>query len=803
MKGNHLNAKTRAMNPRSFKAVSLIGIVNASGMRLLCLVCVLSTIFGSVRTQGQGASTPFISYEAESGTLGGGATIVALTSPPTTEFSSPQLEASGHAYVNLSGTGQYVLWTNNTGQAISAVNMRYSIPDAPGGGGISSTIDFYVNGTYRGAISVNSTQTWVYESSTNYNGMTQAPYPGSTPHVFWDEASFFVPGGAIPAGGTFAFQMDAGNNASYYNIDVVDLESPVALAQPTNSLSILDYGAVSNSPSFDSRNAIQNCLNDATAQGKIAWIPPGAYYVLNTETLYLSNNVTVQGAGPWYSKVVCTKSSGHLFECYGASVKDLCADSTGTTATPGIYAVRAYGGSWVIDDVWCRHMTLLWGGGTNDTVQNCRVNNSWGDGMQFNNGGQVSTNVLVYNNFVRGSGDDAISLTSSITNVPPVWNATVMNNTTVASWWANQMAIYGGRNITIASNLFLDCVKKTGMELNAGFGALPPIGVTTENNTLIRCGSYGYAQFQPGIIIEGGGTNLTVANNQITNSMFEGVEIQSFWNLQFLTNTISSPGTTGITIDSGYSGSGNFQGNTVQELNAGQVAFQNNSTSTFAVTLTNNSWQAIILLSQSQPVTASSFQVGNDPTNGNDGSLSTRWGASGPSLPQWWEVDLGTNYNLTSITVDWYSSSSRAYGYQIAVSTDNVNFTNVVDKSGNTTFGNTADGLSVTARYVKITVTNCTVSGGYASFYEAQVYGTVQPSVATNPTNMLFSLSGNVLTLSWPADHLGWSLQEQTNAPGAGLSTNWSKIPGSDSVTSTNITIDPSIGSAFFRLFHQ
>src|SRR5882724_9952912 len=42
-----------------------------------------------------GATTPFTSLEAEAGTLGGGATLVSLTSAPTTPYSSPELEASG------------------------------------------------------------------------------------------------------------------------------------------------------------------------------------------------------------------------------------------------------------------------------------------------------------------------------------------------------------------------------------------------------------------------------------------------------------------------------------------------------------------------------------------------------------------------------------------------------------------------------------------------------------------------------------------------------------------------------------
>jgi hypothetical protein len=73
--------------------------------------------------------------------LGGGATIYYLTNPPTTEYSSPELEASGHAFVALTGTGQYVQWTNNTGGNITAINLRSGIPDAPTGGGITNTLD--------------------------------------------------------------------------------------------------------------------------------------------------------------------------------------------------------------------------------------------------------------------------------------------------------------------------------------------------------------------------------------------------------------------------------------------------------------------------------------------------------------------------------------------------------------------------------------------------------------------------------------------------------------------------------------
>ena len=83
---------------------------------VFCVVLVLSVsqLFAVV-----GATTPFTTYEAESGVLGGGAAVVTLGSAPTTEFSSPALEASGHAYVILDGQGQNVTWTNSTSGSVS------------------------------------------------------------------------------------------------------------------------------------------------------------------------------------------------------------------------------------------------------------------------------------------------------------------------------------------------------------------------------------------------------------------------------------------------------------------------------------------------------------------------------------------------------------------------------------------------------------------------------------------------------------------------------------------------------------
>ena len=67
-------------------------------------------------------------------------------------------------------------------------------------------------------------------------------------------------------------------------------------------------------------------------------------------------------------------------------------------------------------------------------------------------------------------------------------------------------------------------------------------------------------------------------------------------------------------------------------------------------------------------------------------------------------------------------------------------------------------------------------------------------------TNIVFSVSGDQLTLSWPGSHLGWVLQAQTNSLATGLSANWVDVAGSGSSTQQVITVSPSSPAVFYRL---
>src|SRR5581483_4297628 len=79
---------------------------------------------------------------------------------------------------------------------------------------------------------------------------------------------------------------------------------------------------------------------------------------------------------------------------------------------------------------------------------------------------------------------------------------------------------------------------------------------------------------------------------------------------------------------------------------------------------------------------------------------------------------------------------------------------------------------------------------------------TAVPAVNTSPTNMTYTVSASTVTLSWPADHIGWRLLAQTNAPGVGLTTNWFNVAGASSTNVVAFPIAPNGGTAFFRMVY-
>ena len=135
-------------------------------------------------------------------------------------------------------------------------------------------------------------------------------------------------------------------------------------------------------------------------------------------------------------------------------------------------------------------------------------------------------------------------------------------------------------------------------------------------------------------------------------------------------------------------------------------------------------------LALNQPTTVSSWQNNGGYYPGSyavDGNLSTRW-ASAWSDPQWIYVDLGGTYNIYEVWLDW--EAAYATSFQIQVSSDAVNWTNIYSTTSGAGGIQDLTGLSGAGRYVRMYGSARGTTYGY-SLWEFQVYGT--PASANQP----------------------------------------------------------------------
>ncbi len=78
----------------------------------------------------------------------------------------------------------------------------------------------------------------------------------------------------------------------------------------------------------------------------------------------------------------------------------------------------------------------------------------------------------------------------------------------------------------------------------------------------------------------------------------------------------------------------------------------------------------------------------------------------------------------------------------------------------------------------------------------------INSGIASNPTNLAWSVSSNSLNLAWPEDHVGWILQSQTNALAAGLGSPWGDVTNSQFGNQAVIPLNPKNPAVYFRLRH-
>ncbi|MET7610254.1 discoidin domain-containing protein [Streptomyces seoulensis] len=431
---------------------------------------------------GRGADMPYDMYEAEDGTVGGGAKVVG----PNRTVGDIAGEASGRKAVTLSGTGQYVEWT--TRAATNTLVTRFSIPD-----GTNTTLDVYVDGQFLKAIDLTSQYAWLYGSET---APGNSPGSGAPRHIY-DEANLLL-GKTVPAGSRIRLQKDAANTSTYA-IDFVNTEQATATANPDPAA----YAVPAGFTHQDVQNAIDKVRMDTTGKLVGVYLPAGDYETASKFQVY-GKAVKVVGAGPWFTRFHAPSSQENTDIGFRAD-----ATAKGSTfagfAYFGNYTSRIDGPGKVfdfanvsditIDNVWVEHMVCLyWGANTdNMTIKNSRIRDTFADGINMTNG---STDNHVVNNDARATGDDSFALFSAIdSGGADEKNNLYENLTSTLTWRAAGIAVYGGYNNTFRNIRVADTLVYSGITISSldfgypmnGFGTDP---TTIENVSLERTGGH-------------------------------------------------------------------------------------------------------------------------------------------------------------------------------------------------------------------------------------------------------------------------------------------------------------------------
>lgn len=558
-----------------------------------------------------GASMPYITYEAEAGSYTG-----ALISG-SRAWGQLSSEASGRAAVKLSSAGQYAQIT--TTAAGRGLVLRYSIPDTANGSAYNAGLSLYVNGVKKNDLVLTNKYSWIYgtwgtEGGNKHWSNNPAATPAN-PHRFFDEVAVVLDA-SYPAGTIIKLMRETSNlnfsTTASVTVDFVELEPiPAALTMPSNFVSITAYGAVA-SDGIDDTTAMNNAIAAvvASAGAKVGvWIPAGTFDFNNGVAgpgwsgggtrIYLPAGVSLRGTGIWTSTLqgdfagVYAKGGGSNLSDLKISADDVLRDDDdGVTGAEGNFSNST------INNVWFEHTKVgVWttqsysqaGLVNNATVTNCRIRDTWADGLNLHYG---TSNSTVSNNVVRNTGDDGLAMWSD-THLNT--GNTFQNNTVQLPGLANGIGIYGGENNVVKANLIVDIIDNGG-GIQFGTNFSPPSLTGTldiSGNKLVRTGSYHHDYlYNIGAIWEYwvgssgkiASPTITLNNNVIEDSTYAAVLSEEPSTGASVTHTgtrIVTSGTYGVEIRATAVGAATFNSTTVSGVP--QAHLKNNSSS-FTVT---------------------------------------------------------------------------------------------------------------------------------------------------------------------------------------------------------------------------
>lgn len=196
-------------------------------------------------------------------------------------------------------------------------------------------------------------------------------------------------------------------------------------------------------------------------------------------------------------------------------------------------------------------------------------------------------------------------------------------------------------------------------------------------------------------------------------------------------------------------------------------------------------------------------------TQAFDTLTGTKWFNAGAGPAGWLRYSFGgpqltvVRYDLTSAN-DVPGRDPRNWQFQ--GSQDGNSWTTLDTRSGETfpaRYQTRSYSITNSTAYAWYRL-NITANNGDASGLQlaelAFTFGALTPA-SLIPIRLQPAASDSQMRLTWPADHLGWRLQSQTNSASIGLGTNWATVAGSTATNQWFLPINAS-ANVFLRLVY-
>lgn len=509
-----------------------------------------------------GAIMPYTRYDTEKASLAGGAVIAKSDSYSNSSIAT---QASNQSYARLPKSGASVEWTMETSG--DGVTVRFTMPDSSDGKGKTGSLDVYVNGKLAEKVNLTSYYMWQYFAAGK--GHPSDTNNGGYPLFAFDEVHFKL-NKSLKKGDKIKIQNSGAGNMEY-GVDFIEVEQvPGEIKQPTNSLSVVDFGAKPNDDTDDA-TAINNCIYAAKNSKKDVYFPAGTYK-MSKKMKILGENIKVTGAGMWYTNIQFTSDQqgggGVTGKCKNVEISNMYLNSNlrsrySESANYKCFADVFEGGS-VIHDIWEEHFECgFWlGDYDRDTnysdglkIVNSRIRNNLADGVNFCQG---TSNAAVYNCSVRNNGDDGLAMWNNNYYSKDEEKNVFAYNTIEFNWRAGGIAVYGGNGHKIYNNYICDTTMSCGIHLNTVFSGYKfnnnKDGIKFDNNIIIKsgCSKDSWNGTMAAIDITGGVKNVTFNNTKIYEAQHDGIRVgQDCSNIIFNNTKIYKSGADGNTSRKG------------------------------------------------------------------------------------------------------------------------------------------------------------------------------------------------------------------------------------------------------------